>query len=77
MPNEQVEFTVFENSGFKINHTTFELVPLSDEYAGDEPVFLQDIPSWDLYEMLEMMTKEELEKFHELRQKCLQQKGGK
>jgi hypothetical protein len=73
---KQFEYTVFESCGFKVNHTTFQLVPLSDEYAHEEPVYMSDIPSWDLYDMLDTMTKAERLKWLDLKFQMEQQKKG-
>jgi hypothetical protein len=69
------EYTVFPNHGFKVNHTTFQLVPLSDEYAHDEPVYLDEIAPWDLYDITDTMTPEELAQFNKLKDLSLQQGG--
>jgi hypothetical protein len=70
------EYTVFESCGFKVNHTTFQLVPLSDEYAHDEPVYMDEIAPWDLYDILDVMTKEERLKWLDLELEMQQQKKG-
>jgi Holliday junction resolvasome RuvABC DNA-binding subunit len=69
--NQQNDYVVFENNGFKVDTATFQLLPLNPEDAPDEPVFITDIASWDLYDIYGLMSEEEKELFNQLLMKAV------
>jgi hypothetical protein len=62
-------FIIFKNAGIKINRDTFEVLPSSDEYADenqDGPIYLSDIPVWDIQDITDFLSEKENELFWKL-----------
>ena len=62
----QQQYIEFNSQGFKVDTETFEVIALDSSYVFDEPMYITDIPSWDISDMYEVMPEHEKENFNQL-----------